>query len=488
MVCIDVSQACSWSDSDDELIASTLSRDACRVGYAWERDELSSDDDDDVGECTTSLGAIQQRFLDSLNELRALDSEARRKPSMDAMQEFLERDLLVGRRVQEEQGRLLRSLDERHQKQYQKDKEAVHLVVARFQEEIQEKQVLEEARRQREEEQRRQEEARRQREEEQRRQEKKKEQKEREAYQLVRLASPVALETKDRLSSILAGYNGELSAFCDDPSTKDIRRRVKKFITLSVQQISATQEQVKNKARALLEFLSQQHGLHQKFALVTLASKMVSQCDAQISRLPSFAFPLAEVSVSVARAFPEYLDLLKAILQGDCPLCVPMVFEPGLKATRDAKFYKAMGYRVHDGTVESDEEYVNRLGGYVRLYAALLQVDGPPGGSELEESGLHECWRYTASLLNSVPACRSSATALDAFMSVAGYKMHARFGRQLDKLMQYVAVHFVKPLETDPASNAVAARLDTFVRDRKYLQPPSGRNMPLRDLSSQSRA
>jgi hypothetical protein len=101
--------------------------------------------------------------------------------------------------------------------------------------------------------------------------------------------------------------------------------------------------------------LAQQHGLHQMYALVTLASKMVSQCDAQISRLPSFAFPLGEVAVSIGRAFPELLNLLLAMLQNECPLCVPMVVVPGPKAERTSSTTKALQLQVTDGVVENEK-------------------------------------------------------------------------------------------------------------------------------------
>jgi nucleoporin GLE1 len=242
----------------------------------------------------------------------------------------------------------------------------------------------------------------------------------------------------------------------------------------------------------LLEFLSQQHGLQQKFALVTLASKIVSQCEAQITLLPSFAFPLAEVSVSIIRAFPDFWKLLHGMLQMECPFVVPVVFQPGQRASKDSRYYKSMGFRIEitdqsPAKVENEEDYVNRLQGYMRLYAAILQADSTP---DLTADSLGRAWTFLSHFLNFIPASRYSATALDAFLSTAGYRMYACFNRQFEKLLCYIEDFFLKDLKDtlDVDSSAVAARLERYIQLREYQREPKGRTMPLRDSSSFNRA
>ena len=57
-------------------------------------------------------------------------------------------------------------------------------------------------------------------------------------------------------------------------------------------------------------------------------------------------------------------------------------------------------------------------------------------------------------------------------------------------MMEYVSTHFLKELGDldDPDANAVATRLGSFVGSQMYRTEPKGRTMPLRDISSQSRA
>ena len=456
--------------------------------YVWDQ---SSDDEDD---CSTrvSLGDTQRQFLDSLRD--TVDVHDAGTPSSREYTEFLRKDALARKKLEEEQRSMLSALEERHRQLAAKDREAVKLVVTRFQAELAEKERLEHEKR--EEEERQAQERIREAKEEEVRQAKQHEARlaaledEKALYRLVHMASDEAVENQKTLASFLAQYESDLKAFCEDNSsdTKSVKRSVKKFITLSVQQISATQEQVKRKSASILEFLAQQHGLHQKFALVTLASKMVSQCDAQIARLPSFAFPLGEVAVSVARAFPDFTKLLMAMLQNECPLCVPMIVRLGPKGGKDLKYYEALHFKVSEGgTVENEEEYVSRLQGFVRLYAAVLQVDRD---QERMEEALGQAWTYVAWLLNALPACRYTASALDAFLSVAGFKMAQRYGRQFAKMMAYVSTYFLKDLEAlgDADANAVATRLESYVGSQQYRSEPKGRVMPLRDISSQNRA
>ena len=63
---------------------------------------------------------------------------------------------------------------------------------------------------------------------------------------------------------------------------RDKKRAIDKFVTLNVQQISATLEQVRLKAGALAGFVAAQHGAQRTYALLALASKLISQCEVQV--------------------------------------------------------------------------------------------------------------------------------------------------------------------------------------------------------------
>jgi hypothetical protein len=53
----------------------------------------------------------------------------------------------------------------------------------------------------------------------------------------------------------------------------------------------------------------------QSLAYITLSNRMLSQCEVQVLRIGSFAFPLAYVCVAVGAAHPHFMELLLAKLQ-----------------------------------------------------------------------------------------------------------------------------------------------------------------------------
>ena len=303
-----------------------------------------------------------------------------------------------------------------------------------------------------------------------------------------RMISKGAIEYKQKFESSLKAFTEQTADFVSDRSMKDAQRGIKKFITLAVQQISATQEQVNKKSSSLAHFISQQHDVQKKFSILTLAGKLMSQCDVQITRLPSFAFPLAQVAVSVGHHHPELLGIITGMLHRDCPLSVPALYvkkeiEPELK------YFKAMCFKIDDSgsyaKVEADDEYVDRLQGYVRFYAALLQSD-----NAVDNFNISTAWIYLAWLLNAIPASRYSASALDAFLSVAGYKLWLTFKTQFVKLLRYIQDIFLKELKdgNDPDARAVATRVQSYIQMEMYMRMPEGRSMPMRDESSYNRA
>ena len=299
-------------------------------------------------------------------------------------------------------------------------------------------------------------------------------------------AAPSALTFQSSCATAFAAAKASTLPFASDKSMRDIKRSIDKFITLNVQQISATLEQVKNKAQALTSFIAQHHDVQKTYALLTLAGKLLSQCEVQITRLHSFAFPLAEVAVAVASAHPDFLPFLLARLHDACPLSVPVYY--GYRAGGDeVEYLKAMKYKIDDddGSKETTDDYIARMQGYVMLYAAMVQSDNPSN-----PHGLNHGWEYVSRVLNYLPANRLTATALDAFLKVAGFKMAAVYRGQFIKLLQCVQRDYLGDLAqtNDPDVRAVATRLSTYLSTRQFMKPPEGRNMPAYDASSYDRA
>ena len=309
--------------------------------------------------------------------------------------------------------------------------------------------------------------------------------------------TPSAAQFHQRCAEKLAAALETVRPFVEDRAMRDIKRPIDKFITLNVQQISATLDQVRNKAQALATFISRHHDIQRTYALVTLASKLMSQCEVQITRLHAFAFPLAEVAVAVGAAHPDFLDILVARLHDACPLSVPMYY--GFRAGgNEVEYLRLMKYKIpsaddaaaaaaspQDQQVESTDEYLGRMQGYVMLYAAITQSDNPAN-----PHGLRHAWEYLARLLNGLPPNRVTAAALDAFLKVTGYKLYAVYKGQFMKLLKLVEGYFLGELmqSNDPDARAVFTRLQIYFKTRQFQKPPEGREMPQFDSSSYDRA
>lgn len=282
------------------------------------------------------------------------------------------------------------------------------------------------------------------------------------------------------------------NTFQADPSMKDAKRAINKFITLNVQQISATVEQVVLKTKAFVGYLSQHREPQRVYAMLSLASKLLSQCEVQITRLHSFAFPLAEVIVGVGCSHNEFMSLFLGRLHAACPLTVPLIYE-ATDGSFENETKLRMGYRVFEdagnaggGKVfESIDDYLARVQGYVMLYAAITQSSQPSN-----PHGLQHAWAFMARLLNNIPTSRVTATCLDAFLKIAGYRLAQRYGRQFSKLLHVVQNEFLKELDSAGDSNtrAVSSRIRTYIATQRYASPPEGWQMPQRDVSSYDRA
>ncbi|CAK9256001.1 unnamed protein product [Sphagnum jensenii] len=254
-----------------------------------------------------------------------------------------------------------------------------------------------------------------------------------------------------------------------------------------LQQVAATQEQVKKKSMDLLQLLCDPRAPTQ-FLIVTLGAKLLSQCESQILKLPSFAFALAQVIVNVASQVPYVMDVVLAKLHEVCIFTTPKyyVFSKD-QFSSDESYYKALGYREEDGKLESTDDYVARMTAYMTFYGAMTQTDYSGGQNP---HGLADGWTWCARLLNHIPSNRSSASALEAFLKMAGFRLYQVYPKPFMKVMQTMVSEFIVNLKSagDPDSRAVVTRLETYLHHQKYLVEPEGRKMPATDISSSMKA
>ncbi|KAA6424922.1 MAG: Nuclear-export-signal (NES)-containing polyadenylated-RNA export factor (ISS) [Trebouxia sp. A1-2] len=265
------------------------------------------------------------------------------------------------------------------------------------------------------------------------------------------------------------------------------RRDIDKQLTKVTQQISGTQYNVKSKANTIVALFNQLSEVQRVYAYLQLAKRFLFQCENQISLNQPSCFPYAEVAVAVAQTHPGFAELMIARLHEVCPLTVPK-YHMFKKATAE-QHYDQMGYyKVTDPKTgkegyELPDRYLQRVGGFVTFYAALMQSELWPLRSP---NGISSVWQYMARLLNSLPANRTSATALYALLQTAGYRLHRVFKDQFIKMLRCIYDSFWTALQksTDPDVRATAARIKQFIMDHTYREPPEGSELPEYDQST----
>ena len=142
-------------------------------------------------------------------------------------------------------------------------------------------------------------------------------------------------------------------------------------------------------------------------------------------------------------------------------------------------YCKLVGYSVEGTEVESEDKYLKKLSGTIRLYAAIISSDVPPAySSKGHPHGLDHGWAWLTHVLNLEPRPVTATILLD-FLETAGSAMMRRFGGQFRKLLLLLCNDVMpKIMEvTPPESKAGVMRLKLFLEDcvkQGKIKPPDG--------------
>ena len=304
-----------------------------------------------------------------------------------------------------------------------------------------------------------------------------------------------ASKQEGELAKVLADARALVAEYSTAPVAKRERRLINNNITVHVQQIAATRSQVEKKSVDIAQFLNgfQSGTIQRTFATLSLAKRVLTQCDSQVSKLNRFAFALAEVSVKVAVFDATFGQLLIALLHESCVLSVPKYypFVQGRYASDD-EYFKLMGYVAAEEQpaglsvpkLETTDNFCRRIQGFMLFYGAYTQCD-----NSRHPHGINHAWAWASRLVNRVPPNRFSATALESFTKHAGFALWSAYGAQFGKILDVIAGEFLPTLEAkdDADSRPVVSRMRTYLNERRFLKPPEGRAMPNTDTSSNTR-
>lgn len=99
--------------------------------------------------------------------------------------------------------------------------------------------------------------------------------------------------------------------------------------------------------------------------------------------------------------------------------------------------------------LETDNEFFNRMSGFIRLFCKLLVCRGPPFQNDLSYA-----WQWFSDVLNLPPRPNITAILIRVFLDEAGQSMVNEYGRQFSKIIN--AVHsYIPKLEKETSADQI---------------------------------
>lgn len=272
--------------------------------------------------------------------------------------------------------------------------------------------------------------------------------------------------------------NKDLKPYCFD---------LLKAVTIPVNSL-ATAAMVKEKLEQLSNLLSGKpaksggrtttvtsHPLALRFCLDKLAEKIVLQGEEQIVSNGDTAFPIASLAVGLWCRFPDLGDLLLGHFYMRCPALVPVFFSRDA-VDSEVEYLRLCGYKVlEENRLETETQFVRRVGGLARLYVAILQTPLPPWynssssgeGAGAPPPGPERVWQWLALCMNAAIREPSLvATLVATFLEVAGWALQRDYGHQFRKLLHCLCKDYFPKLKQhkEAASSGPVVRLEGLLQ------------------------
>ncbi|XP_074297369.1 mRNA export factor GLE1-like [Silene latifolia] len=241
-----------------------------------------------------------------------------------------------------------------------------------------------------------------------------------------------------------------------------------------IRQISGSVENVRSKTREISRMLNNSD-VPQSVTIAIFAKKVISLYETRKS--DSDVFACGRVIVNVSGQVPAVMSSVLAEFHKECMYTVPnhITYSKAAFET-EQKYFKAIGFREKNGKLETMDEYLERLESWMKLYGAFIQTEG---------HGLEYGWTWLARFLNTLPVNVFTASALTAFLEMAGFALHEKYKDQFRKVLTAISKEFVQKLKAsrNQRINPVVMRLEDYIKSNKFLVEPEGMRLRI-SLSS----
>ncbi|XP_062447065.1 mRNA export factor GLE1 [Rhea pennata] len=286
-------------------------------------------------------------------------------------------------------------------------------------------------------------------------------------------------QLQDAADKCIASFSA-ISNCKDNNEVKKIKMDLQKAATIPVSQISSIAgsqlREIFDKINNLLSGKSVQSGgrtvsvtQHPQgldFVYYKLAEKFVNQGEEEVASHHEAAFPIAVVASGIWEIHPRVGDLFLAHLHKKCPYSVP--FYPAFKdGTSLEEYQRMLGYQVKDSKIEQQDNFLKRMSGMIRLYAAVIQLRWPYGNRQgTHPHGLNHGWRWLAQMLNMEPLADVTATLLFDFLEVCGNALMKQYQVQFWKMMLLIREDYFPRIEAITSSG----QMGSLMRFKQFLE------------------
>ncbi|XP_039132789.1 protein GLE1-like isoform X2 [Dioscorea cayenensis subsp. rotundata] len=241
-------------------------------------------------------------------------------------------------------------------------------------------------------------------------------------------------------------------------------------ISKLLRQINKTQQKVRAVSVALVGIIDGPQ-CPRPISCLLVAQKVVSLCENPNASFDSTAFAWGHVILRVTSQVPAVMDLLIAAMHKACIYTVPKHLRPTESPSKSNDYLKIIGYREEEGRIESSDSYLKRVESYMKLYAAIIQTQVP--GIQ-NPHGLKEGWAWLSTFLNNLPANRTTAVALHAFLKMAGFALYKRYRSQFSKILNFISDNFLTVLKKRDNASKVYVEIEEYLQSKAYLTQPEG--------------
>ncbi|GBO26096.1 Nucleoporin GLE1, partial [Araneus ventricosus] len=264
------------------------------------------------------------------------------------------------------------------------------------------------------------------------------------------------------------------------------RFELQKAINVTMNSLSSNSgSQIKAKINRLLYILSgkipesyrremSNDSVEYSFCSYLMAKQFVEQGVTQISDQHSAAFPFAMAILGIWSKKPEVGSLILGHFYSLCPYLVPF-YPPRQEGMPDSDYLSILGYYIDD----EKYKFLNRMSGYVRLYAAIIVAPLPANVKDAHPHGLAWGWKWLSRILNLEPRPDITATVLYDFLDVTGHSLQTVYGKQFKKIIHILCKDFFPKIKqvTPGGTGGPIERLETFLQHTAktgYISPPDG--------------